>query len=171
MKWSKVWQRTSRAMSSTNTSAAQQLVYFLTQNPEKTDRSVRRERGVFETSSIVTDADNRAVVSFVETGSEDLERTDRQIADRAQDRPLNRLRAVVSYVGDVSLTLACQLPNDRVEISLPVDLIPGSLAEYGKPVWVKLDTSSGYKRPVIEEREIDRGMETDAEIEAWLISE
>lgn len=66
------------------------------------------------------------------------------------------VEGVIAGIRDESVTVECSTPNGPVEISLPPSLIPDSLLKYGQPVSISLDETSGYRRPVITERRIER---------------
>ena len=96
-----------------------------------------------------------------------------QLALPVEERQ-KEVKAVVTGIIEDMATLACQLPDVRAEIEVPISVMPESCARYGAPVWVSVDTELGYRRIKVAER-IDieplAPPEDVAELIEWLESE
>ncbi len=86
---------------------------------------------------------------------------------------LKSVPAVVTSVTDHSVVITCRLPKGEVEVHLPKLTVPPHLAHFGRAVSLSLDESTGFKRPVLIEREIEPRAPTPAEIEIdqWIESQ
>lgn len=85
---------------------------------------------------------------------------------------LKSVPAVVTGIDEHTIVIACHLPRGEVEVRLPKGLVPPDLAVFGKPVSLSLDESSGFRRVVLVEREIERRAPTpeEVEIDEWIES-
>lgn len=81
--------------------------------------------------------------------------------------------AVVAGIDEHSVVIACHLPGGEVTVRLPKGVVRPDLAVFGKPVFLTLDESSGFRRPVLVEREIEPRAPTPEEVEVdeWLMGE
>ena len=85
---------------------------------------------------------------------------------------LRSVPAVVTGIDEHSVIITCQLPRGDVEVRLPRAVVPSNLAVFGSTVSLSLDESSGFKRPVLIERQIEPRERTPEEIEIddWIES-
>ena len=94
---------------------------------------------------------------------------DRQLS-LSDTSALKSVPAVVTGVDEHSVVIACHLSGGEVEVRLPKGVVPPELAVFSTPVWLALDDSSGFRRPVLVEREIEPREPTPEELEVdkWL---
>lgn len=85
----------------------------------------------------------------------------------------SRVKAVVSAINEEYLSVSCHLPNDNVDIDVPVGLVPISCAHFGAPVWVSVDVVGSIRQILVSERQPEDVTPVEApndlaEIDAWL---
>jgi hypothetical protein len=85
------------------------------------------------------------------------------------------VRKVDAVIGDIkrdTVLVHVKLPSGPVDISLPPSLIPIGLLQFGTPVSISLDKTSGIRTPVVEARSIPEQEKLPGQdkIEAWFDS-
>lgn len=84
---------------------------------------------------------------------------------------LKKIKGVISTVTPDTVIISCEMPNETVKLSFPKASVPEYLCLYANPVYVALDSSSGFKKPVILPREIAVNPHFKPEIDdiaAWI---
>jgi hypothetical protein len=80
--------------------------------------------------------------------------------------------AVVAEINETSVILNCFSPVGSVLVSFPRSVVPSKLLQYGQPVRLSIDRTSGYRVPRIQERSRNNvgSLEGEEEIRAWIKS-
>ena len=78
--------------------------------------------------------------------------------------------AVVQEVREHDVALICDLPGEKIRISLPRDVVGEALAVFGTPVSLKLETRNGFRVPVVERRIVPRSVTEHKDLDAWIDS-
>ena len=83
---------------------------------------------------------------------------------------IRRVDAVVGEIMRDTVVVRCMFASGRVDINLPPSLFPPDLLNFGMPIRISLDDSSGIRTPIIESRPIDAQPKLPGqdEVEAWL---
>lgn len=135
-----------------------------------------RTKTIWEPDTSIDEIENREATETSPNNEPELiyhrERVPLQAQLPLQAEEVERhVKAVVSAVDETKVRLICNLPHDRVEIEVPLALVPAECTRYGAPVWVSVETDYGVRRIKIAERlefEPQEQPEDIAEIEAWL---
>jgi hypothetical protein len=82
---------------------------------------------------------------------------------------LRSIDCVISEIRRDTVKIKCKGATGDTELQLPPSLIPNALMHVGQPIVISLDSSDGYRRPVINARAIgpQAKLPGQDEFESW----
>ena len=86
---------------------------------------------------------------------------------------VQEIDGVIAEVMEGSVVIQCRLPGaEDLELRLPPSLIPSGLIAFGTPVRISLETSGGYRVPIVRARDIGEQPELSGQsaVEKWINS-